>query len=207
MSWDELCLWLDTEQRLIHECLTAALIDLVASRLVLPSDNEVKISGKLRRFVRRHRERLDLAWTFHSEGSRFMQEDDPIPIGHPDMYFSGLTPERKQYDYDVECKLVRPRRPRKRWDYCEHYIIDGVQRYVDGRYAQSEPPLGTMLGYLQEGNEQFLFQDINSHAQGNGMNSLIYRDAFVIRGVSVLFQITARGNKRFTLTHLWVDLR
>ena len=46
-------------------------------------------------------------------------------------------------------------------DYCSHYVKLGVMRYQSGKYAQSSPPMGTMLGYLQEGDFSMLFDAVN----------------------------------------------
>ncbi len=60
-------------------------------------------------------------------------------IGHPDFRFSNNTPEYDQYDYDIECKLVRVKRKGKSHDYCKYYVTNGIQRFQQRIYVQSEP--------------------------------------------------------------------
>lgn len=120
MDWESLKLWADGEEKRIHECIVNALRQLINSNIVKSTDNELIISGKLRPFIRHFRNSLKIVWTLHSEASVFRNETDPKPIGHPDFRFSGNTPYDEQYDYDIECKLIRIKRPDKDWDYCEH---------------------------------------------------------------------------------------
>ncbi len=54
-------------------------------------------------------------------------------------------------------------------DYCSHYVKHGILRYQSGKYAQSNPPLGTMLGYVQEGEINSLLQAVNVNAKQQGL--------------------------------------
>ena len=143
----------------------------------------------------------------HSEASCFLNEDDPKPIGHPDFRFSGNALNEEQYDYDIECKLVRIKRLGKDWDYCEHYVKDGVQRFQDGKYAQLVPAMGTMIGYLQEGDEALLVQFVNVAAKNSNLGPINFTDKFAYKDVSLLSQFLQRPDGSLNLHHLWADLR
>jgi hypothetical protein len=86
----------------------------------------------------------------HPETASFSEENAPKPFGYPDIRFSRNTPDFDQYDYDVECKLVRIKRQGKNHDYCKYYVTDGVSRFQDGIYAQSIPPMGTILAMYKK---------------------------------------------------------
>jgi hypothetical protein len=129
MTWASLKLWTEDEEKRIHNCIEEALRLLISSQCIGSCDNELVVSGKLRPLLYRFKKELKLAWTLHPEASSFLEEDAPKPIGHPDFRFSHDTPNGEQYDYDIECKLVRIKREGKSWDYCEPYVIDGVHRF------------------------------------------------------------------------------
>ncbi len=207
MGWEHLRLWADVEEQRIRQCILEALHRLIESRQVSPQDNELSISGKLRPFLEKLKKELRLAWTFHSEASCFAKPDDPKPIGHPDFRFSQNTPDDNQYDYDVECKLVRIKRQGKTWDYCEHYVTDGIHRFQSRKYAQSSPPMGTMIGYLQEGEIIQLLRLVNATINNQGWNQLDLVHAVNDQEVTHLNQRILRADEEFILIHLWADIR
>lgn len=206
MSWALLKLW-DEEEKRIHQCIVKALLRLIYSRNVNSSDDELTISGKLRPLLYRVCKEMRLSWTLHSEASSFEKMEDPKPIGHPDFRFSAKTPKYEQYDYDIECKLVRVKRKGKSWDYCGHYVTDGVQRFQERKYAQSQPPMGTMIGYVQEGCIIFLLNLVNDKTRKQGLDKIRLNDEIKSRDVIHLSQNLQRGPEAFVLTHLWADLR
>lgn len=206
MDWGALQLWAEEEHR-IHTCLVEALQQLIASQSVDPEDGELAISGKLRPHLYRAKKMLKLAWTLHPEAASFADEDSPKPFGHPDIRFSRNTPDFEQYDYDVECKLVRVRRQGRSHDYCQYYVTNGVQRFQDGVYAQSMPPMGTIIGYLQEGEFLSLFEAINNVNRDNGFEEIQLQNAFSEKDVTSLTQLLQRQTGSCFLTHLWTDLR
>ena len=207
MDWASLQLWAEDEEKRMHTCLVEALQQLIASQSIQPEDGELKISGKLRPYLYQTKKNLKLAWTLHCEASSFEHEDSEKPYGHPDIRFSSNTPDDNQYDYDVECKLVRIKREGKRWDYCQHYIIDGVKRFQEGKYAQSTPPIGAMIGYVQEGELTFLLGLINDESRKNNFDEIILNDSFSVQNVTLLTQQMQRSTDVYALTHLWADLR
>jgi len=207
MDWALLKLWTEDEEKRIHTCLVEALQQLIASQSVKPEDGELKISGKLRPYLYRTKKKLKLAWTLHCETSSFENVDSEKPYGHPDIRFSSNTPDNDQYDYDVECKLVRVKRQGKDHDYCRYYVTNGVKRFQDGIYAQLLPPMGAMIGYVQEGEFILLLGLVNDEIERNRFNATIMSGPFSEQDVTVLTQQLQRSTSTYTLTHLWADLR
>lgn len=209
MSWDELDLWADEEQRL-HTCMIEALRRLINQRLPTTA-GELTLSAKLRPLLIKVKKEMKLAWTLHPEASSFSQdtEDAPKPIGHPDFRFSQNTPTYDQYDYDydIECKLVRVKRQGKSHNYCEYYVIDGIKRFQDCTYAQSLPPMGTMIGYLQEGDTLSLLTLINHEVKSQCWDEIVTSDTTCGTDVLRLAQNLKRTDASFVLHHLWADLR
>jgi len=206
MTWVSLNLWADEEKRILT-CLTEALQQLIVKRIVNSTDEEKTITGKLRPILRNIRKLKGLAWTLQFEVSSFEQDDDSEPIARPDMRFTFNDPQYNQYDYDVECKLVRVNRPDANTDYCYNYVRKGVLRYQFGRYAQSSPPMGTMLGYIQEGKLLSLFETINEKARYQKLDAIKINGTFKESGVSYLTQHLQRSADAFVLSHLWADFR
>lgn len=207
MTWASLNLWARVEEGKIHACIIEALVELINSKTVNVEDEEVVVSGKLRPILYKIKKGKSLAWTLHPEASSFKGATDPKPYGHPDFRLSGNTAEYDQYDYDVECKLVRVKRKGKNWDYCEHYVVDGIKRFQVCKYAQSLPPMGTMIGYVQEGDIKNLLGTVNSIALYEGSNNIVVKGAIVAGGVTQMFQQLVRITDSFTLRHMWADLR
>lgn len=207
MEWASLRLWVDDEEKRIHSCLIQALRRLIASNSVDPEDGELTVSGKLRRHLYKAKKELKLAWTLHYEASAFLEEDSSHPFGHPDIRFSLNTPHHDQYDYDVECKLVRIKRQGKSWDYCQHYVTDGVWRFHDGKYAQSQPVTGSMIGYVQEGDLTDLLNLVNQTNSKHGLAEIQLNGPFCPEDVTQLTQVLEYAIGDLSLTHLWADVR
>ena len=207
MTWASLKLWAEDEEERILKCIVEALRRLITSRCISTNDGELAISGKLRPYLYRVKKDMKLVWTLHPEASSFLEEDTPKPIGHPDFRFSHNTPTYEQYDYDIECKLVRVKREGKSRDYCEYYVTHGIQRFQSRIYAQSSPPMGTMIGYIQEGDILFLLDSVNNQAKSQRLNKIGLKGAIENVGVTYLKQPLHRDQDNFVLSHLWVDLR
>jgi len=208
MTWALLELWAEGEEKRIHNCIKEALRRLIHSQEVNPEYDEPTVSGKLRPFLYRVHKEMRLSWSPQSEASSFREIDDAKPSGHPDFRFVTNTPEYHDvYDYDIECKLVRVKRKGKSWDYCEQYVTDGVQRFQERKYAQSQPPMGTMIGYIQEGCILFLLNLINDENGKQGLDKIRLNDEIKSRDVTHLLQILQRNVDDFILTHFWADLR
>lgn len=212
MSWEALNLWKDEEQK-IYSCLKEALQKLIETKIICTTDEEKFITGKLRPYIRRIKKKEKLIGTLQPEASVFANEDDPDPFGHPDLRFSWIDCTGEDYHYDVECKLVRVERPETETDYCYNYVKHGILRYHTGKYAQSSPPQGTMLGYVQEGdlegllatiNEKIIFQQQKHYPQ---LKPLTQNKPFQNKDVSSLTQLIHRNSSEFLLLHLWADFR
>lgn len=212
MSWEALKLWADEEQK-IQSCLKEALQQLIDAHLICTSDEEEFITGKLRPFISRLKKEKELIGTLQPEASVFANEEDPDPFGHPDLRFAWVDHTGEDFNYDVECKLVRVKRVGKKTDYCYKYVEEGILRYHTGKYAQSFPPMGTMLGYVQEGELEFLLVTINekiSYQQQKHypqLKLITLNGSFQNKGVSSFSQFMQRATDEFVLLHLWADFR
>lgn len=208
MTWASLNLWEEEEKR-IHDCLLHALRQLILSKLITTNDGELEISRKLHPYLYQAKKFLRLIATIKPETSVF-EENNPKPIGHPDICFCFNLPNYlpdAQYDYDVECKLVRVQRKDKSRDYCKHYSTDGIKRFQEGKYAQASPPMGAMIGYVQEGEFAHLLDAINKTNTNNGLEQIILLGQFCEQDVTQLRQQIYRATENFFITHFWADFR
>lgn len=206
MLWRSLNLWADEERR-IHQCLTETLQQLIARRVVSPSDDEKTITGQLRPILKSVCKSTVQGWIPQFEASSFEKDTDANPIGHPDVRFVGIDTKNEVYAYDIECKLVRVKRPGKTMDYCTRYVKEGMLRYQSGKYAQSSPPMGAMLGYVQEGDSSSLLDTVNEKAKHQGLSVIQLKGVVMTGGVTKLSQQLKRRNDQFVLYHLWADVR
>ncbi len=203
MFWRSFNFWADEEKR-IHQCLSESLQQLIARKIVVSTNDETTITGQLRPILKSIcKSKKITGWVPQFESSSFAKETDAKPSGHPDIRFVGVDKNHDCYEYDVECKIVRIKRSGKSWDYCLHYVKDGIMRYQSGKYAQSSPPMGTMLGYVQEGDCVSLLNTVNERAKQHGLSELQVNGKVVFGGVTKLSQKLKRDNDQFTLHHLW----
>jgi hypothetical protein len=207
MTWATLKLWTEDEEPRIQRCIVAALRRLIESQHVDANDDELAISGKLRKHLYKTKKEVRLAWSIMPEASVFASEDTPKPIGHPYLCFVINTPTYEQYEYHVECKLVRVKRAGKSHDYCKYYVTEGIRRFQDGIYAQSEPPMGTMIGYIQEGDILSLLHVINDKVKAQNLSKINLSGSINEKDVTFLHQSLKRNLIEFKLSHLWADLR
>ncbi|MCP4369775.1 MAG: hypothetical protein GY797_16925 [Deltaproteobacteria bacterium] len=212
MSWEVLNLWADEEQK-IQSCLKEALQQLIDANVICTTDEEKIITGKLHPHIRRIKKEKTLAGTLQPEASVFANEDDPDPFGHPDLRFTWVDHMGEDFNYDVECKLVRVEKADAETDYCYNYVKHGILRYQTGKYAQSSPPMGTMLGYVQEGDLELLLVTINEKIAFQKkkhyprLQPITRNKSFQNKGVSSLTQPIHRDTAEFVLLHLWADFR
>jgi hypothetical protein len=206
ISLSSLNLWQDEEKRIL-QCLVDALEELIHSNNVSINDDELNVSGKFRPILRKHRKSHGLNWILQFEASVFKGEEDPRPFGHPDIQFSRLDADGEQWDYDVECKLIRILRPSKNWSYSEHYVIDGVNRFHSLKYCVKVFS-GAMIGYVQEGDLSALLMEVNEFNKTEGLYSLQKQGVWQLGGITRFTQVLNRKSpKDFSLIHLWADLR
>ncbi len=207
MTWAALKLWAKDEELRLQNCIVTALRKLIESGCVDINDDELVISGKLRPHLYKTKKEMRLVWQIMPETSVFAGEDTPKPIGHPDFCFAANTPVYEQYEYHVECKLVRVKRQGKSHDYCKYYVTSGIQRFQDGIYAQSEPPMGAIIGYVQEGDILLLLQAINDEVETQRLREIILNNSVQEKDVTFLHQLLNRSFVKLKLLHLWADLR
>ena len=207
MDWAYLKLWAEGEEKTIHECIIEALTRLVNSKAVKSEDEEIVVSGKLRPLLYRVKKEQKLIWILQPEASSFGEGEMPKPIGHPDFRFSANTPTFDQYEYDIECKLVRIKRKGKSMNYCEHYVTDGIQRFQTCKYAQSPPSMGTLIGYVQEGQIINLINEINVKAKQLCSSEMKLKGIIYEGGVTQMLQELTRIKDSIKLYHIWADLR
>jgi len=207
MTWHTLNLWAEDEEKRLHHCIREALLKLIDSKSIEPHDDELYISGKLRPFLYKVKKDMKLAWTLQPEASTFNKVDDPEPFGHPDVRFAGNTPDYDDYNYDIECKLVRVKRKGKSRNYCKLYVTDGIQRFQNRKYTQSLPPMGTMIGYVQEGEIFPLLDLVNKENVNQGLNELKFGCLFRLCEIISWTQHLQRKMDDFVLYHMWADLR
>jgi len=205
MDWADLKLWSDGECELIHQCLLCALLKLVTMKGITLDDDELDISAKLRPLLIKSKKELKLIWTLHSEASTFEKPDDKKPSGHPDFRFSQNTPNHDQYDFDVECKVISKTKAGSSWNYCKNYISDGIMRFKSGKYAQSIPAMGVMIGYVIDGTQADLLFEVNRHAKAYSINGLTVDPASTVP-ITQLSNLLVRDAETMTLDHFWVDV-
>jgi uncharacterized membrane protein (UPF0136 family) len=80
-------------------------------------------------------------------------------------------------------------------------------RYSLGQYALSLPTMGTVLGYIQEGDVKSLINTINDKARYQGLNKLQMKGRIRKGGITTFDQEISRSSETFTLFHFWADFR
>ncbi len=206
MTWVSLKLWDDEEKRII-KCLSKALQLLIEKNEVTNIHKEKQITGKLRPLLNVTKKKYNIDWTIHFEASVFVDDTDPEPFGHPDIQFSRNDIELDQYDYHIECKKICIKNNSSDTDYCYLYVKEGVLRYKSGKYAQSIPPKGTMLGYVINGDLKLILDVINKKGQFQNLDEIKLFDKFNDNSVTPLSQNIQRNADEFVLFHLWADFR
>jgi hypothetical protein len=204
--WASLGLWEDEEKQ-IHQCLQSALQQLISQKVITINDEENLITKHLYAHIQKISKQLRLNWTTHPQASSYDEDASSEPAIHPDIRFSRRDTEHDQYDYDVECKLVRIAREGTSTDYCYNYIKHGVMRYHLGHYARSFPAMGTILGYIQDGDIENLFDTINDKAIYQRLSKLEVKGKIRKGGITTFDQKISRNPETFTLFHLWADFR
>ncbi len=207
MKWASLHLWASYEEKLIHDFIIETLSQLITTNNVNSQDEEIIISGKLRPILYKVKKEKNIVWIISPEASSYANSTSPKPSGHPDIRLSGNTPDFIQYDYDVECKLVRIKRLGKKYDYCEHYVEDGIKRFQNGKYAQSIPPMGAIVGYIQEGDITLLLESTRGFSLSKCLSDINLQGNIILHGITRMVQNLQRANDNVMLYHFWADLR
>jgi hypothetical protein len=203
MKFEDLKLW-QAEEEKMHECIKTALTALILSQSITSTDNEDAISGKLHRFLLKAKRQYKLHFVILRQIATYSEPDDAKPSGYPDIGFFWHDYECEQHEYHVECKRLMPKRPKKTWDFCEQYITNGVQRYVQGVYGKGHLS-STMIAYVQLGEFHLLLNNINQEAIKCSLNLLALETGWRPNSWTKLSQELIENG--FYLTHYWVDLR
>ena len=86
----------------------------------------------------------------------------PMPDGRTDVpiFFSDIREDYNEHDPHaiVECKRVAGDRA----GLCREYVVEGIDRFVTGKYAQNHA-VGFMVGYLLSGDAGSAAAGINRH--------------------------------------------
>lgn len=141
---------------------------------VHPGAGEVEITERLRDGMRAALGAAGAAWCrkmtvlpgTESRSSRHVSRPDgrtDIPI-----LFSDIREECDEHDPHaiVECKRVAGNRA----ELCREYVIEGINRFVTGKYAGNHA-FGFMTGYLLSGDAASATACINAYLTGKGRRS------------------------------------
>ncbi len=124
---------------------------------------------------------------------------------------AATDPARSFIHYEIECKRIGSPTS-SNWILNENYVKHGILRFVNiewcyGKFSRS----GTMIGYIQNMNENDILTKVNNAALAASLTTLILsKDGWKIGDVSRLEQKLDRPDvppTPFDLRHLWVDLR
>ena len=123
------------------------------------------------------------------------------------------TPQELTKDFDIECKrLGRP--TSRNWILTEQYVVEGIVRFLSAshRYGNGVDS-GAMIGYVQDSLPDDILREVNDYIDRTTAD-VVPRISFPANGgtgpVMRTQQELARSEvnpPRFTLHHLWVDLR
>lgn len=201
-SWASLGLWHDEEKE-IHKCLQAALKLLISKKVIASTDEENTVTEHLYKHIQKTSKKYvaGSGWTVHAQATSCG------PLVHPDLRFSRRDKKQNQYDYDVECKLLRAKKLNPSTDYCYEYVVEGIKRYESGYYARNRPVMGTMLGYVQDGVVKDLINTVNDKVNYQGLNKLQMKGRIRKGSITTFDQEISRNTEIFTLFHFWADFR
>lgn len=117
---------------------------------------------------------------------------------------------RSVKSFVIECKLLGTPR-RSDWPFNENYVHHGICRFIERSHLYGKGDTdGAMVGYVQSMLPRNILDEVNGHAAGVSVPSLVPRPGAWPRGpVWELGHDLARpaGGSPYRLNHLWVDLR
>ena len=144
------------------------------SPVVHPGAGEVEITEQLRVGMRAALKTTCGAWrrkmTILPGTESRSSPSLPRPDGRTDIpiFFSDIREEYDEHDPHaiVECKRVAGNRA----DLCREYVVEGIDRFVTGKYAGNHA-VGFMAGYLLSDDAQASTAGINRHLTRKGRQS------------------------------------
>ena len=143
-------MWSDT----FPDHLVPRILDLVmetweAFEKPAPTDHEVPITRRLRRALKQAKDYKRLPVRIERESA----EDDPITgeeLGCIDLKFLPAMSALEEVYFAFECKRLNILENGKRRTLAPEYVMEGMMRFVTGKYA-SVMRHGGMLGYVLDG--------------------------------------------------------
>ena len=143
-------MWSDT----FPDHLVPRILDLVmetweAFEKPAPTDHEVPITRRLRRALKQAKDYKRLPVRIERESA----EDDPTTgeeLGRIDLKFLPAMSALEEVYFAFECKRLNILENGKRRTLAPEYVIEGMMRFVIGRYA-SIMQHGGMIGYVFDG--------------------------------------------------------
>jgi hypothetical protein len=175
----------------LHECLRRAAKELRSNGPYSPIGYECppQPCGESEESGRRLKACPDFAWGFVDH-----QEKDPL---------------RDAREFVIECKRLR--QASAGWKYNEHYVADGVCRFIDEEKKYGIGVVsGAMVGYWQSMEAEEVLREVNDSTQRCRLPALSIHQAGWQPGGTTKFEHTFDRPfpiSPFTLRHLWVDVR
>jgi hypothetical protein len=144
-------MWSDT----FPDYLIPRILDLItetweAFEKPTPTEHEVPITRRLRRALKQAKDYQRLPVRIERESV----EDDPstgAELGRIDLKFLPAVSALEEVYFAFECKRLNILENGKRRTLAPEYIIEGMMRFVTGRYA-SLMRHGGMIGYVLDGH-------------------------------------------------------
>lgn len=127
------------------------------------SDGEVPITRRFREHLIRHKNMGRLPFSIWSES----EETDPntgAVIGRIDLRF--LHGYREDVYFAFECKRLNGVRKEDRSSLARLYVLEGMMRFVDGKYAKGLDK-GGMLGYVMDGDTKSALEAVSTACDKN----------------------------------------
>jgi len=143
-------MWSDT----FPDHLIPRILDLVTEtwesfEKPTPTEHEVPITRRLKRALKQAKDYQRLPVRIERESA----EDDPITgeeLGRIDLKFLPAVSALEEVYFAFECKRLNILENGKRRTLAPEYVMEGVMRFVTGRYA-SIMQHGGMIGYVLDG--------------------------------------------------------
>lgn len=198
MGFFDLDLWKQEEIR-IQTCIEEALINLLQEGEVKADEIEDSISGKLYHHLIRAKKKHRLVPNAKRQIAVYDENNEVTPIGYPDFGFVWNDTEYNQIEYHVECKRLSCTKKA----HCKDYVKKGIKRYQDSLYSKNQFS-GTMIGYIQEGDCEYILNNVNISAKEISISQLALIGDWKRKGVSKLDHKLSRP-EQFSLFHYWAD--
>jgi hypothetical protein len=204
-------MWSDT----FLDHLVPRILDLVmetweAFEKPAPTDHEVPITRRLRRALKQAKDYKRLPVRIERESA----EDDPNTgeeLGRIDLKFLPAMSALEEVYFAFECKRLNILENGKRRTLAPEYVIEGMMRFVTGRYA-SIMQHGGMIGYVFDGRCNDAIRLVKSNVRKRcdelqlDVNGLLVQSR--LRPNNLMIRETAhRLSRSFLLHHVFLSCR